>query len=104
MLNLVARGCAVSHKKIIYQCYVPIFMVLKTINYFQLASDSVINYLTTRDENFTTKNLGVLQVYRYNNFDMTQEQVNSFHAEDNWVNLKIFRSTSFPCALRSSIQ
>ena len=47
------RLCSKS-QKIIYQCYVPIFMVLKTINYFLLASDSVINYLTTRDENFTT--------------------------------------------------
>lgn len=54
MLTLVPRGCAVSHKKL-YQCYVPIFMVLNTINYFLLASDSVINYLTARNKNFITK-------------------------------------------------
>ena len=44
-------------QKIIYQCYMPIFMVLKIINYFLLASDLVINYLTTRDEKFTTNSL-----------------------------------------------
>lgn len=40
-------------------------MVLNTINYFLLASDSVINYLTARNKNFCYITIGVLQVYRY---------------------------------------
>lgn len=40
-------------------------MVLNTINYFLLASDSVINYLTARNKNFCHITVGVLQVYRY---------------------------------------
>lgn len=67
-------------------------MVLKTINYFLLAIDAVINYLKTKVGKLTTKILAVFQIYRYKfQFGCMIRDSNCFPAVTKWGDLKVFK-------------